>query len=72
MTEDMGICPCPGCEHRVTPQWASIRDGQYYCCTACAAGHPEGLHCVHDGCPCDDLNRQAPEDVLEEPSDDQF
>lgn len=71
--EDMGVCPCPGCEHHIDPEQAAFIGGQAYCCRACAAGHPPGMDCIHPRCPCNQLNRPpAGEEVREEPSDEQF
>ena len=70
---DMGVCACPGCENTVTSEEGAFREGQAYCCTGCAAGHPEGLDCLDPDCPCNELNRPpAGEEVREEPSEDQF
>ncbi len=54
---DMGVCACPGCGHHVDSEQACIAEGIAYCCKACAAGHAGGRDCVHDGCPCSELNR---------------
>ena len=72
MVEDMGICACPGCEHHINPERAAFAEGQAYCCTPCAAGHPDGMECVHPDCPCTELNRPSGEEVQEEPGDQQF
>lgn len=56
---DMGTCACPGCEHDVPGEQASIPEGRAYCCTACAAGHPDGMECTHPGCECTELNRPS-------------
>jgi len=45
-------CACPGCKCEVEAN-APSRDGQAYCCAACAAGHPEGMrHCRVPYCDC--------------------
>ncbi|WP_110649240.1 hypothetical protein [Salinicola peritrichatus] len=36
-----------------------MSEGQAFCCSACAAGHPDGMPCIHEGCPCTELNRPA-------------
>lgn len=54
---DMGVCACTGCEHQVSSEHAAISEGRTYCCTACAAGHPAGRECIHEGCACNELNR---------------
>lgn len=70
---DMGVCACPGCEHKVSSDQAAITEGRVYCCKACAVGHPAGMECIHPDCPCNELNRPpAGEDVMEEPSNTQF
>ena len=75
---DMGICACPGCEHQVSSKQAVTAEGHVYCCTPCAAGHPEGRECIHVGCPCTDLNRSAEDDesageeIMEKFSNAQF
>ncbi|MDF9434178.1 hypothetical protein [Chromohalobacter israelensis] len=56
---ELGICACPGCEEDVTSENAALSEGQAFCCTGCAAGHPEGLPCAHEGCPCTELNRPS-------------
>lgn len=56
---DMGTCACPGCEYQVPSEQASLSEGRAYCCTACAAGHPNGLDCIHAGCECTELNRPS-------------
>nr|WP_297462292.1 hypothetical protein [uncultured Halomonas sp.] len=63
---DMGTCACPGCEYDVPSEQASITEGRAYCCTACAAGHPEGMVCIHEGCECTELNRPASGDLPNE------
>ena len=54
---ELGTCACTGCENHVTSDNAALSEGQALCCTGCAAGHPEGLPCVHPDCPCTELNR---------------
>lgn len=63
---DMGTCACTGCEYTVSSEQASISEGEVYCCTACAAGHPEGMDCTHEGCACTELNRPASGDLPHE------
>lgn len=60
---DLGTCACVGCEHEVTSEQSAMSEGQAFCCSACAAGHPEGMSCVHEGCPCTELNRPAAGDL---------
>lgn len=45
-------CACPSCVCVVSISDAIEKDGQYYCCPACAEGHPQGPGCGHKGCQC--------------------
>ena len=46
-------CACPSCLCIVTLSEAIMKDEQYYCCQACANGHPTGSKgCGHTGCGC--------------------
>lgn len=63
---NMGTCACPGCEYEVPSEQAAVTEGRTYCCAACAAGHPEGMDCVHEGCACTELNRPPAGDLPKE------
>lgn len=54
-------CACPGCTCEVDAN-AVVRNGQSYCCEACAAGHDHDEPCSMDGCHCGD---EAPEQPKE-------
>ena len=38
-------CACESCLCVVSLEDAVLKDGKYYCCDACANGHPEGSSC---------------------------
>lgn len=45
-------CACETCSCAVSTDSAVEKDGKYYCCEACATGHPDGSGCGHPGCAC--------------------
>ncbi|HIK31896.1 MAG TPA: metallothionein [Oscillatoriales cyanobacterium M59_W2019_021] len=45
-------CACESCSCTVSAESAVQKDGRYYCCEACANGHPDGAGCGHPGCAC--------------------
>ncbi|HHP7231424.1 MAG TPA: metallothionein [Xenococcaceae cyanobacterium] len=45
-------CACPSCLCIVNLSDGIQKEGKYYCCDACAKGHPEGSGCSHNGCSC--------------------
>ena len=45
-------CACPSCECAVDEDSALQRNGQYFCCEACANEHPDGAECQQSGCGC--------------------
>ncbi|MFB4390670.1 MULTISPECIES: metallothionein [unclassified Pseudomonas] len=48
---DKRECACPDCHCEVQADGV-VQKGLLYCCEACATGHSEGEHCVHEGCEC--------------------
>ncbi|AFZ48605.1 metallothionein family 14 [Cyanobacterium stanieri PCC 7202] len=46
-------CACPSCLCIVNLSDAIQKNDHYYCCQACADGHPNGSGCGHTGCGCD-------------------
>lgn len=55
-------CACPKCTCQPGAD-AVERDGQHYCCAACASGHPQGEPCRDADCPCGGTTRpQVAED----------
>lgn len=51
LTESI-TCACGKCSCTVDPATAIEKDGQYYCCEACANGHADGKGCGKSGCGC--------------------
>lgn len=45
-------CACEKCLCVVSLEDAIAKDGKYYCCEACANGHPNHEDCGHQGCGC--------------------
>jgi len=50
------ICDCPNCICELDD--AAVREGdRYFCCQACAQGHPEDRQCKDPECPCADRGK---------------
>jgi metallothionein len=45
-------CACETCLCVVSLAEAIEKNGKYYCCDACADGHPDSKGCGHTGCGC--------------------
>ncbi len=45
-------CACESCLCIVDTSKATTKDNKFYCCEACANGHPNGSGCGHSGCEC--------------------
>jgi len=45
-------CACSPCTCNVSPDSAVEKDGKYYCCEACANGHPDSTGCGNSSCNC--------------------
>ena len=54
----MTTCACPTCKCELDTN-AIQRDGQGYCCTACADRHPNGEMCKNAQCTCAEDSRTA-------------
>jgi metallothionein len=46
------VCACGPCGCAVDPETAIEKNGQLYCCEACANGHTDGTACGNSGCGC--------------------
>lgn len=44
-------CACSKCECSVSEKFIE-KEGQKYCCEACASGHADGQVCECEGCGC--------------------
>ena len=45
-------CACDRCSCEMSLEDAIKKDGNYYCCEACANGHADGKGCASSGCGC--------------------
>lgn len=54
-------CACPGCTCEVDANAVS-REGEAYCCEACAGGHAAGEPCRMSECHCGDDKAKQPEE----------
>ncbi|MBA1228949.1 metallothionein [Pseudomonas viridiflava] len=64
MTEQ--ICACPHCECATTGDQAVERDGQRFCCEACAEHHVNHQHCQSPGCHCEEAAEKRLDEAVEE------
>ncbi len=65
-------CACPGCTCEVGSDSVS-KDGEAYCCAACASGHATGEACCMSECHCaDDKAKQPDESSMDNALEETF
>ncbi|MCD5994059.1 metallothionein [Pseudomonas sp. CDFA 602] len=64
MTDE--TCACERCDCSTRRDSAVERDGQRFCCPACADHHPNGEPCESSGCHCEKIGEEKLDDALEE------
>lgn len=59
-------CACPQCECAIGKDTAVERDGQQFCCKACANHHVNHEKCHSPGCHCEQAAEEKLDGAIEE------
>lgn len=57
-------CACVGCSCTIDEHMRAERDGELYCCDACAGAHSDGKSCPSPSCHCEAATHHREESDL--------